>query len=136
MRVDVLHKSKDEPSLIPLFTTPAYDECIELQVQPKDIWLSKVITGVMSYDRIEITVADSGAYVGGCILVRETHDMHVGECLTVLTQYVVPEYRNKGVSRLLMREARIAAHNIGAKVLAYSHRVKPYVYQTIYKVNP
>ena len=134
MIVTAAKRNRDEPTLMPIFGERAWDECAELQVQDKYVWLSKLINSLMNYERYEITVADKGKYLGGCILLHEYADPHVGECMTLLTQYVLPEFRHLGVSRILMRHARRKTKEENCKVLAYSHRIRPFVYETIYKV--
>lgn len=125
-----------EHTLFSVFSGRAWDECKELQLAPKLEWENRLISTIIGYPRIEVTVYDEDGWLGGCVLVHETDDPHVGECLSVLCQYVFPEYRNRGVSRLLLRAARLIARREGLNVLAYSHRVKDYVYQTTYKRNP
>jgi len=53
--------------------------------------------------------------------------------MSVISQYVLPDYRNRSISLLCMREAiRIAKAN-GYSVLAYTHRLGDWRYETIYK---
>lgn len=110
----------------------AWDECVELQCQPKGVWCKTILAELSALDRYEIGVALGGIPVGGVFLTHDD-DWHVGPCLTVAFQYVLPEYRNTGVSRQCMRYAISLAKELGYTVLAYSHRSGPWRYETIYR---
>lgn len=73
-----------------------------------------------------------GRAVGGLVLTYD-NDIHVGPCISVVAQYVLPEYRCKGVSLRCMREAVRIARQFGERVLAYTHRKGDWRYETIYK---
>jgi GNAT superfamily N-acetyltransferase len=74
--------------------------------------------------------------VGGLCLAPDPWDVHVGPCLSVFAQYVLPEFRLQGVSARLMREALRIAKKSGVPALAFTHRKGPWRYETIYrKVN-
>lgn len=115
----------------------AWDECIELQVRPKDVWVSQTIATLSQMERYEIAVMNSdGTPLGACTLAKDPWDAHVGPCWAVFAQYVVPEARLQGVSGKLMREALRIARANAATVLAFTHRQGPWRYETIYrKIN-
>lgn len=110
----------------------AWDECIELQVSDKQTWFEWLVQCMYQSDRWEITVEQDGFAIGGLILSPD-RDVHVGKCMAVGSQYVVPEHRNKGVSIRLMREAVRIARREGYSMLAYTHRVGDWRYKTIYR---
>lgn len=112
----------------------AWDECIELQVRNKTEWVDQTLAMLMQLHRYEIAVSDEhGSPVGACIVAADPWDGHVGPCWAVVTQYVQPEHRNRGVSVALMRESIRIARNQGAEVLAFTHRTGPWRYETIYR---
>lgn len=110
----------------------AWDECAELQVTSKEEWIGRSLLSLQGLDRIEIVVLADGKVVGGICLAPDPWDAHVGPCISVFAQYVLPEYRHKGVSASLMREAMRAARKSGAAVLAFTHRKAPWRYETMY----
>lgn len=83
--------------------------------------------------RVErIAYTDWGLPVG-ILILTEDDDMHVGRCLSVQWQYVLPEYRNAGIAHQFMRTAIQLARQEGYPVLAYSHRVGPGEYSIKYR---
>lgn len=98
----------------------------------KHTWVSATLARLMSYDRYELGLLVADKVVGGVTLV-EDDDVHVGRCLTVASQYVLPEYRNTGCSMLFMREAVRLARNLSMPVLAYTHRLGDWTYKTTYR---
>lgn len=113
--------------------TRAWDECVELQVTPKDDWVRMALHSLSELDRYEVHAFADGKIVGGLVLAADPWDVHVGPCVSVFAQYVMPEWRNKGASPRMMREAIRVARDCGAQVLAFTHRVGPWRYQTIYR---
>ena len=127
------HRLPDEPvQNVELFEC-AWDECVELQVQDKSMWLGKALVAMHSIERYEIAVVHGTRVVGAVVLAADPWDAHVGPCMSVFAQYVLPQYRNTGVSNALMREAFLIARESGAGVLAYTHRKAPWRYETIYR---
>lgn len=121
----------DDIQNLELFAT-AWDECIELQVRDKDEWLDKTLRTLSRLDRFEIGLFDGARCVGGVVLAQD-NDIHIGECLSVYAQYVLPEYRNKGVSSRCMRECIRIAKELSWTHLAYTHRLGDWRYETVYK---
>jgi len=113
----------------------AWDEFIELQCTPKSIWVGSAVATAQAYDRTAVVVFQDGVLAGGVILVPD-NDTHVGKCLSVHFQYVLPEYRNLGISYKLMRQAMRIAKREEYPVLAYSHRIRDWEYKTIYRRVP
>lgn len=114
----------------------AWGECVELQQQDQGAWMARAILALQSLDRHEIGVfidEPSPQCIAGIIIANDQWDAHVGPCCSVFTQYVLPEYRGMGISRMFIREALRIARNEGAKTLAYTHRVGPWKYSTTYR---
>lgn len=132
MNIKLFNHAINEPSLFYMIGANAWDECEELQVTPKDQWLSNSVNSIMQYNRVEVLAHTDGRAAGGCILMEDRGDPHVGDCTCIGYQYVFPEFRNKGVSRLLMREALRYTRDKGYSILKYSHRLKPWRYEIIY----
>lgn len=110
----------------------SWDECIELQQQPKVLWLERTVAVMASISRWEIT-AHAGSAVVGAIIVGHDDDVHVGPCLSVFAQYVLPEFRLQGASQRMMSTAVRIARQSGANTFAYTHRLGPWRYETIYR---
>jgi GNAT superfamily N-acetyltransferase len=118
--------------LAPHLVRAAWDECIESQGMDKEAWVARTLNLHQAHTRYEIYLYEADAIVGGLTLTVDD-DPHVGECLSVLSQYVLPEYRNRGVSGRCLRECLRIAKDCGAKYLAYTHRKKDWVYTTTYR---
>jgi GNAT superfamily N-acetyltransferase len=111
----------------------AWDECLELQVVDKEAWVASALHRLTLFDwRYEIGMHNGLHTVGGIVLAPDD-DIHVGPCLSVFAQYVMPEYRNRGVSLRCMRLAERAAKDLGYNTLAYTHRLGDWRYETIYR---
>ena len=110
----------------------AWDECIESQGMDKEAWVRRTLCTIASFPRYELGFYDGDTPVGGVTLTVD-YDPHVGECLTVMSQYVLPEYRNAGISLRCMRECIVLAKRLGHDMLAYTHRQRDWVYTTTYK---
>lgn len=111
----------------------AWHEFPELQVRPKDEWIGRSIASLAALQRWEIgAFNDAGETIGGIVLAEDPWDCHVGPCVSVFAQYVVPEYRDGQVSQRMMREALRLARSLHFPVLAFTHRRGPWRYETIY----
>lgn len=111
----------------------AWDECAELQVRSQLVWVGDAILALSALERYEVAVMLDGLPIGAAVLANDPWDAHVGPCMSVFAQYVLPEYRNRGLSLALMRECIRIAREGGAGVLAYTHRVAPWRYETTYR---
>lgn len=118
---------------ITLFTR-AWDECSELQMQPKETWVADSIEYLESFTMTRLVIKDDCKVIGG-LLLAEDDDVHVGRCLAVVYHYVLPEYRNKYLGFKLLRLALAIARNQNYNVLAYTHRVAPWTYITRYRTT-
>ena len=126
-------RDKHEAVQAPELFIRAWDECLELQVVDKETWIASSLSRLALLPwRFEIGMHNGAHTVGGVILGPD-EDIHVGPCLSVYAQYVLPEYRNRGTSLHCMRLAERIAKMLGYKVLAYTHRVKDWRYETIYR---
>lgn len=110
----------------------AWDECVELQQSPKQEWIGRSLLSLQQLDRYEIAAVQGSDVVGAVLLAEDKWDVHVGPCVSVFSQYVLPEYRERGISSKLMREAIKLARAIGVSTLAFTHRKAPWVYTTRY----
>lgn len=127
-----LRRVGDPVQSLRLFTR-AWDECVELQTSPKDEWVGRSLLTLQQIERYEIILLRGSHEVGGLVLAHDPWDAHVGPCMSVFAQYVLPEHRNTGVSALCMRASLRIAKDAGAPVLAFTHRKGPWRYETIYR---
>lgn len=121
-----------DPSLVPYLAGLAWKECEELQVRPQSAWTEHITSLAESAPRYELGYVVDGQAVAGMVLVPD-NDVHVGPCLTVLTQYVRKEYRSTRMCLGMMRQAVRIAREAGFTCLAWSHRVGPWRYEIIYR---
>jgi len=92
---------------------------------------SRLREAMESLDRYELVVSERGAVVGyACAALDE--DLHVGLCLTLQWQYVLPEYRG-AVGREFVRWLLRKARSSGLKHVAYSHRINQGHYAIKYR---
>lgn len=126
-------RMKGEKCIAPDLFARAWDECIESHILDKQTWIDNAIRIVESVDRYEMGMLYNGVPVGGISLTVD-YDPHVGDCLCVMSQYVLPEHRNNAISLRCMRECIRLTKRLGHNVLAYTHRERDYVYTTTYKV--
>lgn len=113
----------------------AWDECVELGVMDKLAWVLRVGRIVQNTPRFEVLVYDDELCVGG-VVIAEDDDLHVGHCLSVMFNYVLPEYRCTGITAQTMRALRRIAENLQVPTIAYTHRVGAGKYTTTYKEAP
>lgn len=111
----------------------AWDECIELQSTPKDLWVGRVLLHLGAMPRYELAVLGDSGVLGGLVLVLDDSDVHVGACASVHALYVHTASRGTGVVPMLMREVMRLCKLHEVPILAYTHRVGPWKYSTIYK---
>lgn len=75
----------------------------------------------------DVYVTDEDGSLMGVAHLGELFDIHVGPCAVVMAMYVWPAYRNRGVTRAILRELKSAARKVGLRWCGYSHMVRPYV---------
>lgn len=137
IRVLVTYRCKGEAVQNLEFFSQAYDECVELRQQSKEVWVGRALLSLQGMDRWEIAAFADESFAGGLVLAHDPWDVHVGPCMSVFAQYVLPEHRLKGISPRLMREAIKIARTSGKSTLAYTHRQGPWRYSTTYRsINP
>lgn len=137
MRLHQTFQLPGEPVQNPELFARAWDEFPELKCNSRADWCGRSLHMLADLERWEIGVIHDNTVIGGLVLVEDPWECHVGPCLTVAAQYVLPEYRNQGVSGMLMRQAlRVVKSQPGPKTLAYTHRVGPWRYETIYRRIP
>lgn len=133
IRIVNTYRRRDEAvQSLELFTR-AYDECVELRQQSKEVWVGRALLALQGLDRHELAAFVGSEFAGGLVLAHDPWDVHVGPCMSVFAQYVLPEYRLMGVSPRLMREALRIAKQAGESTLAYTHRAGPWRYSTLYR---
>lgn len=132
--IKTLYRHQNEPvQNLKLFEC-AWDEFPELQTTDKITWTGNSLLMMQGLDRYEVGVfTPTGDVVGAAIIAPDIWDAHVGPCISVFAQYILPEFRNRGISLKLMREAIRITKESNYTVLAFTHRVGDYRYETVYK---
>ena len=92
----------------------------------------RVVSSLSEFDRSEIVAIDNGKVVGGAVIVLDD-DQHVGPCLSLQWQYVLPAYRSKQLGRLFVRELLRQAGWAGIRNVCYTHRVGAGKYTLTYR---
>ena len=112
---------------------PAVLEFPELRQSPDyrdDV--HRVVSSLSEFDRTEIVCICDGKVVGGAVIVLDD-DQHVGPCLSLQWQYVLPAYRNKRLGRFFVRELLRQAGWAGIRNVCYTHRVGAGKYTLTYR---
>lgn len=91
----------------------------------------RMVEATEQLDRFEITVTLDGELIGFACIV-EDDDLHVGRCLSLQWQYVVPEYRGR-IGPMFLRALFGIGRNRGFHVVAYSHRINQGHYAIKYR---
>lgn len=122
MRIVILNGCAGEQASTSVLALPAVLEFPELR-QSKDYRddVHRVVSSLSEFDRTEILCIDGTTVVGGAVIVLDD-DQHVGPCLTLQWQYVLPAYRSKQLGRLFVRELLRQAGWAGIRNVCYSHR--------------
>lgn len=92
---------------------------------------ARMLATIEPMSRTEILAVIDGQLVGFACVV-EDDDIHVGRCLTLQWQYVVPEHRGRIGAEFLRWLARFARCQ-GFQFIAYSHRVNSRHYAIKYR---
>lgn len=129
-RVDL--RQAGEASCVESILQAAWDEFIECRVMDKETWVQNTLALVEQYPRYEIGLFYGDTPVGGLILTRD-EDIHVGDCMCIMFQYVLPEHRHTHVSARCMRHAVRITRELGHSILAYSHRDRDWCYTIKYR---
>lgn len=122
MRIVFLNGCAGEQASTSVLALPAVLEFPELR-QSKDYRddVHRVVSSLSEFDRTEILCIDGTTVVGGAVIVLDD-DQHVGPCLSLQWQYVLPAYRSKQLGRLFVRELLRQAGWAGIKNVCYTHR--------------
>lgn len=110
----------------------AWYELVELGCLPRHEWVAGQLARLGAEERIEIQGWVDGHLIGGLVL-SDDWDVHVGPCLSVLTNYTLPKYRTKLYGAKVFREAIRVAKELGYPCLAWTHRVGDWCYMTRYR---
>lgn len=73
------------------------------------------------HTRVELVAYNQDGRLVGCAVLVPDEDLHVGRSLSVMWNYVSPDYRGS-IGRQFMRLAVQVAKQWGFPVLSYSHR--------------
>ncbi len=114
------------------FLDDGWAEFSELQFTSLQEFKRRVHDSICSIERLEVLATVGGRPAGIAVLAVD-EDLHVGLCLSVQWQYVLPEFRNAGVSPAFLRVARDVARKANLPTLAFTHRLGPGVYKTSYR---
>lgn len=133
MNIQCSYKEGGEVHTLPELYSSAWDECIESHIMDKTAWTERAVQSVQDVARYELTAEIGGRVVGAMVIALEGNDPHVGECATVMYNYVLPEYRNIGIAKHFLRAAVALTKSAGMPVLAYTHRVGAGKYLTTYR---
>lgn len=94
--------------------------------------LAVMQASAMEHERVELHATDGcGQLVGCCVLVLDD-DLHVGLCLSIMWNFIVPEHRGT-LGRRFLRAAYCLARALGVATLAYTHRRGVGRYETTYR---
>jgi GNAT superfamily N-acetyltransferase len=133
MRTLILNGSAGERAHTAVLAVPAVLEFPELrQSQDYRDDVHRVVSSLSEFDRVEIVCIDDGKVIGGAVIVLDD-DQHVGHCLSLQWQYVLPEYRCKRIGHLFVRELLRQAGWAGIKNVCYTHRVGVGKYTLTYR---
>jgi GNAT superfamily N-acetyltransferase len=126
-----------EASRIAVLALPSILEFPELrQSQDYREDVHRIASSLAEFDRTEIAIYDGETVVGGATVVLDD-DQHVGPCLSLQWQYVLPAYRSMHLGRHFVRELLRQAGWAGIKNVSYSHRTGPGKYTITYReVSP
>lgn len=122
MKTHVLSGCAGVQAATAVLALPAVLEFPELR-QSKDYRddVHRVVSSLSEHDRTEIVCIDDGIVVGGAVIVLDD-DQHVGPCLSLQWQYVLPAYRSKQLGRIFVRELLRQAGWAGIRNVCYTHR--------------
>jgi GNAT superfamily N-acetyltransferase len=91
----------------------------------------RILEATEGNSRCELLAVLDGQLIGFACVVEE-EDMHVGRCLTLQWQYVVPEHRGK-IGGEFLRWLVKTGRKLGFAFVAYSHRVNNRHYAIKYR---
>lgn len=133
MRIVILNGCAGKQASTSVLALPAVLEFPELR-QSKDYRddVHRVVSSLSEFDRTEILCIDGTTVVGGAVIVLDD-DQHVGACLTLQWQYVLPAYRSKTLGAKFIRELKRQAQWAGIRNICYTHRTGIGRYTVVYR---
>jgi GNAT superfamily N-acetyltransferase len=133
IRVENTIRYAGQSARIAVLALPSIREFKELR-QNKDIRedVHRIASSLAEFDRTEIVIYDGNAVVGGATIVLDD-DQHVGPCLSLQWQYVLPAYRRLHLGRHFVRELLRQAGWAGIRNVSYSHRTGEGQYTITYR---
>lgn len=117
-------------------TTMPYDIRLAVAqgIQAERPWsdLSPVEIVAAMYDAtacgcVDVYVHDDDGSLMGVAHIGQLFDIHVGQMAVIMAMYIWPAYRNRGVTRIILRTLKDVARLEGLRWCGYSHMVRPYV---------
>lgn len=121
-----------DPSFISWFTADAYNQFAEMRWGTYEECHKRITESTESVERVELLAIHDGKPAGICVLVQEV-DAHVGPCIGVMWQYVLPWAEQAGISRAFLRYAERLARNLNIPAIAWTHRTGLGVYSVRYR---
>lgn len=76
---------------------------------------------------VDVYITDEDDSLMAVAHIGRLFDIHVGEMVVIMASYVWPQYRNRGVMRVILRVLKDVARSEGVRWCGYSHMVRPYV---------
>lgn len=122
MRTEIRLCSAGDRSVLAVLALPSILEFRELRQSPdyrEDVL--RIAGSLAEYDRTEIVYYDGETVVGGATVVLDD-DQHVGPCLSLQWQYILPGYRALGLGRHFVRELLRQAGWAGIRNVCWTHR--------------
>jgi glyceraldehyde-3-phosphate dehydrogenase/erythrose-4-phosphate dehydrogenase len=83
---------------------------------------ARVCAETEQHTRVELVAKDQEGRLVGCAVLVPDEDLHVGQCLSVMWNYVLPDHRGT-IGRQFMRLAVKVAQYWELPVLSYTHRL-------------
>ena len=123
MRIEVLSLDEGEPTNVVQLLPQALVETPELGWGGTfDEIAARVCLATEQHTRVELVAYNQDGSLVGCAVLAPDEDMQVGPNLSVMWNYVVPDYRG-AIGRQFMRLAVRVAKQWGFPVLSYTHRL-------------
>ena len=110
---------------------PTLYELKEYQAKPVEDVQQRLLR--ITEEACAVCLVRDGADVLGIMALSEDMDFHIGECVSLVYMFTFPEFRNRGIGKLMLQYARATAAAANA-ALAYTRRVADYEYKLIYEV--
>lgn len=133
MRTEIRLCAAGDRSVLAVLALPSALEFKELR-QSTDYRedILRIAGSLAEFDRTEIVYYDGDKVVGGATIVLDD-DQHVGVCLSLQWQYVLPAYRGKNLGAKFIRELKRQAQWAGIGNICYTHRTGIGRYEVVYR---